>query len=352
MRELTADLDPNYHPPRGMRVLGLVVEVYEKMSGFSGLNRRAITPVKREIEMVVGDTKMIADGVRGIRLDPVDGKPLPAWHPGAHLDLDLPSGRLRQYSLCGDPADRLHYNIAVRRIDEGGGGSLEVHSLRKGQQLTIHGPRNAFPYVGFDKYLFVAGGIGITPIRPMIYDAIQRGCDWQFIYTGRTRASMPFISEFEWLDKDRVHIWPDDEYGTPDGKKIISMAPEGAALYTCGPPPMIDAIRAEIPSEQIGTLHYERFSAPPVVGGEPFEVVLAASGHVVQVGAEESALAAIRKIKPDVTYSCQNGYCGTCPVRLIGGDVQHRDRCLSDEQRKNQIAICVSRGVDRITVDL
>jgi ferredoxin len=115
---------------------------------------------------------------------------------------------------------------------------------------------------------------------------------------------------------------------------------------------MIDAIRAEIPADRIATLHYERFSPPPVVGGEPFEIVLARSGHVVPVAADQTALAAVRTVLPDIAYSCRQGFCGTCPAALLGGTVEHRDRCLTDMQRETRIALCVSRGTGRVTLDL
>jgi len=342
-------------PSRSMRALGVVVAAYEKLSGLSGQFRPPVVEVRREIEMVVILIEDVGDGVVALTLKPADGAELPAWHPGAHLDVVLPSGRLRQYSLTGRLEDRSAYTIAVRRIADGGGGSREVHELRVGQTLTIRGPRNAFPFIPVEKYLFVAGGIGVTPIRPMVYDAIARGADWRFVYTGRDRASMPFLAEFERLaaeHPDRVQLRPDDEYGVPTGDAILEYAPTGAALYTCGPPPMIDTIRASIPADAIATLHYERFSPPPVVGGEPFTVVLAASGHVVPVAGDQSALAAIRAVLPDVAYSCQQGYCGTCPVAVLGGDVHHHDRCLTDAQRESRMAICVSRGAGRLTLDL
>ncbi len=335
-----------------MRALGAIVFAYEKMSGVSGRLRPEIAAVDRRLYVRVGGIDAVGDDVVSLRLEPVDGRPLPRWHPGAHLDVELPSGRLRQYSLCGAPAERDHYRIAVRRLPEGGGGSLEMHELRVGTELILRGPRNAFPFIAVERYLFVAGGIGITPILPMLHDAVARDVDWVFVYTGRTRAAMPFIDEVERLDPARVHIWPDDEYGRPDGQKIVELAPPGAALYTCGPPPMIEAIRAQIPAERVATLHYERFSPPPVVGGEPFEVVLARSGHVVPVAADQTALAAVRSVLPDVAYSCRQGFCGTCPVALIGGAVEHRDRCLTDQQRDTRMALCVSRGTGRITLDL
>ncbi|MGO4255166.1 PDR/VanB family oxidoreductase [Marmoricola sp. RAF53] len=346
-------------PSRSMRALGVLVTLYEKVSGLSGQFRPEIVPVRREIDVVLDRVDPVGDGVVSLRLVAADGSALPSWHPGAHLDLTLPSGRVRQYSLTG-AADDPAWTIAVRAIPDGGGGSLEVHRLEPGARLVVRGPRNAFPFISVDRYLFVAGGIGITPIRPMLRDAIARGADWQFVLTGRTRASMPFLDELEALaaeHPDRVHLRPDDEFGVPDGKEVLAHAPDGAALYCCGPPPMIDAIRAAIPvrygpAEHIATLHYERFSPPPVVGGEPFTVVLARSGHVVPVASDQSALAAVREVLPDVAYSCQQGYCGTCPVALLGGDVQHHDRCLSDAEREHAFALCVSRATDRVTLDL
>ncbi len=282
---------------------------------------------------------------------------LPAWQPGAHVDVVLPSGEMRQYSLCGDPRRGDEYRIAVRRITDGGGGSQQMHALRVGDRLTLHGPRNAFPFITTDRYLFVAGGIGITPIRPMLQDAIARGADWALVYTGRTRDGMPFLDELQGLDPRRVHIRPDDEYGAQwrgdTGRRAARSESAGCrALYCCGPPPMIAAVRAELPAEHIASLHSERFSPPPVLGGEPFELMLAASGRLVQVGAEQSALPALRAELPDVAYSCQQGFCGTCPVRVLGGEVEHRDRCLTEAGRADSMVICVSRGVGRVTVDL
>lgn len=342
-------------PTRGMRALGVIVTLYEKMSGLSGQFRPEVQPVRRETEVVVEARRAEADGVVSLRLAPVDGGLLAPWRPGAHLDLILPSGRQRQYSLTGVPGERAAYAIAVRAIPDGGGGSLEVHGLEVGQRLSIRGPRNAFPFIAVPRYLFVAGGIGITPIRPMLADAIARDADWAFVYTGRDRASMPFWEECEQLAArfpGRVHLRPDDEFGVPTGASVLELAPDGAALYCCGPPPMIEAIRAVIPAENIATLHYERFSPPPVLGGEPFTVVLARSGHVVPVAGDQSALAAIREVLPDVAYSCQQGYCGTCPVPLLGGEVEHRDRCMTEAERGQRMAICVSRGSGRVTVDL
>ncbi|MEP7179705.1 MAG: PDR/VanB family oxidoreductase [Pseudonocardiales bacterium] len=335
------------------RTLRTVAAGYQQLSAFSGHGRPPVRAAARELSMTVDDIRPEADDVISVRLVPTDQPDLPVWQPGAHLDLLLPSGRIRQYSLCGDPAQRTCFQIAVRRIADGGGGSVEVHdALRPGSVVHARGPRNAFPFIQVERYLFVAGGIGITPIRPMVHDAIRRGADWSLVYTGRTRASMPFLAELAALAVERVQVWPDDEFGVPEAKSVLAAAPDGAALYCCGPPAMIAAIQAELPAENIATLHHERFSAPPVQGGTAFEIELARSATLVPVGAGQSALAAVRAVLPDIAYSCQQGFCGTCPVRVLGGTVEHRDRCLTETERFASMAICVSRGTGRVVLDL
>ncbi|WNG88030.1 PDR/VanB family oxidoreductase [Mycobacterium sp. ITM-2016-00317] len=312
--------------------------------------------VDRDLRVRVARVSEEANDVRAVWFTRTDNELFPAWDPGAHVDVVLPSGRTRQYSLNGDPDDLRTYRIAVRRIDEtrgGGGGSAEVHALEVGQALTLKGPRNAFPFINSPHgYLFVAGGIGITPILPMLRDVARRGDPYVLIYTGRDRASMPFLDEIaEIAGHHDVHIWPDDEYGAPDAGKIIALAPTGAALYTCGPIPMIEAIRAQIPDPHIDTLHYERFSPPPVLGGEAFTVQLATSGVEVLVKSDESALTAIRRTKPGQAYSCQQGFCGTCKVRVLGGQVEHRDNVLTDDERADHMILCVSRAQGSIAID-
>lgn len=310
--------------------------------------------VDRDLHVVVEEVRSVADGVVTITMRREDGQRLPAWFPGAHVDVVLPSGRMRQYSLNGPRNDRLRYRIAVRAIPReagGGGGSLEMHSLGAGDRLTLKGPRNAFPFV-FNQhgYLFVAGGIGITPILPMLRRTARLDrVPWTLVYTGRTRASMPFLDEIGEIaaaHPERVHIWPDDEYGTPDGPKILELAPAGAMLYTCGPAPMIDAIRAVIPAPQIDSLHYERFSPPPVHGGRPFSILLDRSGVRVDVGPRESALAAVRRAYPAQAYSCQQGFCGTCKVRVLSGAVEHHDHVLMPYERDGHMMLCVSRAAE------
>lgn len=336
-------------PPRTFTALfGALIGTAEKLSAASGLLRPAVRAVQRDLHLAVVAVTPEAEEVISLTLAAAEGTPLPRWRPGCHIDLVLPSGRVRQYSLCGDPADRGVYRIAVRRIPDGGGGSLEAHTLRPGDRVIVRGPRNAFPFIAAPAYLFVAGGIGITPILPMVRQAAGHGADWQLVYTGRTRASMPFLDELSALDADRVHVWPDDERGVPDAATILALSPADAQLYVCGPPPMITAIR----SEPVTALHYERFSPAPIVGGAPFDLLLGGSGETVHVAADESALTALRRVRPAIAYSCQNGFCGTCVVRYTVGTVEHHDRCLPEAARQNQMAICVSRGVGTVALDL
>ena len=341
------------------RVMEWVVERWVPLAIASGRRRRPVGHVDRDLRCVVSDVTPEAEDVVSLTLTREGGLRLPAWEPGSHLDLVLPSGAMRQYSLNGDPADLSSYRIAVRRIPAergGGGGSLEVHGLRAGAHVVARGPRNAFPFIGGPGYLFVAGGIGITPILPMLRDVVgRRDIPWSLVYTGRSRASMPFLDEIAEMTEgleEHVHVWPDDERGTPDVREILDLAPHRALLYCCGPMPMIDALRAVIPDPQIDALHYERFSPPPVHGGSPFRLTLARTGTEVEVGAEETALTAVRRVRPSQAYSCQQGFCGTCKVRVLDGDVEHRDHALAPYERDGHMMLCVSRGRGDVVIDV
>jgi ferredoxin-NADP reductase len=339
------DLRGRQRADRMFRALGTLITFYDWLTA-AFARRPPIRRVERDLKLVVDEVRAEASDVRSLRLVCADGSELPSWQPGSHLDVLLPSGRCRQYSLCGDPADRSSYRIAVRRLADGGGGSRELHdSISAGSTLTIRGPRNAFPYVDAAGYLFIAGGIGITPILPMVKQAAAGSKPWQLVYTGRSRASMPFLDELIALDPARVRIRPYDEYGFPcTGAELLEYAPAGATVYCCAPPTMIANVRRDRPANAAAALHYERFTTPPVVGGTPFEIELRRSNRVLTVPADRSALDVIRGTAPNVAYSCQQGFCGTCRTRVISGDVEHRDRVLTDRERTDTMTICVSRG--------
>lgn len=302
-----------------------------------------------------------ADGVVSLRLEAPSGAELPAWYPGAHLQLELPSGTIRHYSLNGDPADRTAYRVAVRRVP-GGSGSAEIHdTVTEGTVLRVAGPVNAFPFAAEPRVLFVAGGIGITPVLPMARKAARLGLDWRLVYTGRSRATMPFTGELSALPGagERVKILADDETGVPDAAALLEPAPAGAAVYVCGPPPMLNGVReaanAAIDAGRLRSFHFERFTAPPIENGHPFEVELARSGTVLQVPADKTVLDTLRASNPATPYSCKQGFCGTCVQRVLSGTVDHRDQRLTpDDRAAGDMLVCVSRAAEgeRLVLDL
>ena len=341
-------------PDRLIRVAGMAVPHFlSAVMSLGGDQELPDLPVAvNRMTVVVLDRRRVArdEDVVALTLAAPDGALLPQWHPGAHVDVHLPSGRMRHYSLCGDPLDRRQYRIAVRRIPGGGGGSLEAHGLSIGDTVDISEPRNAFmmPVPGSgsraEKLRFVAGGIGITPILPMARLAEHLGVPWSMRYTGRHRESLPFLDELAGYG-DKVAVRTDDDHGLPTAADLLDGVDARTAVYACGPPPMLELVRRSIPLEWHTELHMERFAPLPVVDGTPFELELARSGDVVQVGGDQSALAALRAVRPDVSYSCQQGFCGSCVQTVVAGEVDHRDHALTDKQREQgQILLCVSRA--------
>ncbi len=316
----------------------------------SGHSQRRSTTGRR---LTVTARSTPADGVVLLRLE---GSGLPRWQPGAHLDLVLPSGLVRQYSLCGDPADADSYTVATRLAEDGRGGSREVHErIREGDEVEIRGPRNRFPLADAPAYVLVAGGIGITPVLPMLRALAASGADWRLLYGGRSRATMPFLAEIAELDADggRVTVVPQDESGHPDVAAALADAAPGTAVHCCGPQPLMDAVATALPPGC--TLHLERFAAaaPDAAGSAPFEVELRRSGRTVRVAAGQSALAAVRAELPHVSYSCEQGFCGTCQQHVLEGEVDHRDDLLDAAERADSMLLCVSRcRGERLVLDL
>jgi ferredoxin-NADP reductase len=348
------DLRGRGHPDRLFRALGGLIDGYEWLTCGASLHRRPARKVIRERILTVQQTRVEAAGVRSFSLVSGSGDPLPRWQPGAHLDILLPSGRRRQYSLCGDPADRSAYRIAVRLIAHGAGGSRELHeSVATGCTMSVRGPRNAFPFVPASHYLFLAGGIGITPILPMVKHAAAGGTPWQLVYTGRCRQSMPFLDELSELDPNRILLRPYDQYGYLPGTRLLAHALPGATVYCCGPPAMIASVRRDFPTSAASALHGERFTAPPIAGGEAFDVRLWRSNRVIRVPADRSVLDTLQEVLPTLPYSCRRGFCGTCRTRVIAGEVAHHDQVLTPQERAETMTICVSRSRGGpITLDL
>ncbi|TVZ99496.1 PDR/VanB family oxidoreductase [Streptomyces sp. BK340] len=306
-------------------------------------------PRSRALRLLLTGHETVADGVVQLRLE---GGGLPRWEPGAHLDLVLPSGLVRQYSLCGDPEDGSSYTVATRLVEGGRGGSREVHEqLTEGMELEVRGPRNRFPLVEAPSYVFVAGGIGITPVLPMLR-ALPDGTDWRLLYGGRTRASMPFLEEVRGLAGDRLTLVAEDEDGRPDLEALFAGVPEGTAVYCCGPEGLMEAVEARLPEG--ATLHLERFAPRTSAdGNHAFEVELRRTGRTLPVPAGSTVLAAVRRALPDTAYSCEQGFCGTCQQRVVEGEVDHRDELLTDAERTDSMLICVSRAIsERLVLDM
>jgi ferredoxin-NADP reductase len=294
------------------------------------------------IELVVTDRRVLADDVVGLTLATVDGTPVPEWDPGAHVDLSLGNGLQRQYSLCGDPADRSAWQVAVLREPAGRGGSDYVHTgLTVGGKVSARGPRNHFPLHPAPSYRFIAGGIGITPILAMVEAAERAGADWRLLYGGRRRASMAFLDRLAGYG-DRVEVRPQDEYGLLDLAAAIDGAPPGTLVYCCGPEPLLSAVEQRCPP---GVLHTERFTALPAAPGEAFEVVLGGSGRTFTIEAGRSILETLEDGGVNVLFSCREGTCGTCETGVLDGEPDHRDVLLTDAERAvgDVMMICVSR---------
>jgi ferredoxin-NADP reductase len=330
----------------GMRVL------FGGLASASRWTPSRVRPVPRTQSAVVTKRELVAPDVVALTLSDPGGRLLPSWTPGAHIDIALPSGRRRQYSLCGPPGRRTDYRIAVRRIADGGGGSIEMHAaFDAGDTLAFEGPRNAF-YLGTAEHdaLFVIGGIGVTPMLPMIQVAQQRRTDWRAIYAGRSREYMPFLDEVMSVAPDRVTVWADDEHGGVAGvDDLLAGAGPTTAVYVCGPAGMLDAVRVAR-NEHAAPLHYERFSPPPVVDGAPFELELARSRRLLNVPANRSALDVMLDHDPTTPYSCQQGYCGTCKVKVLAGQVDHRGRTVVAD---DEMLVCMSRAKgERLVLDV
>ncbi|MEU6259769.1 PDR/VanB family oxidoreductase [Streptomyces sp. NPDC047043] len=295
-------------------------------------------PRSRALRLLVASHETVAQGVVQLRLE---GRDLPRWEPGAHLDLVLPSGVVRQYSLCGDPADGSAYTVATRLVEDGRGGSREVHErVQEGMELEVRGPRNRFPLVEARSYVFIAGGIGITPILPMLR-ALGDGVEWRLLYCGRSRESMPFLEEVEKLGRHRVTVVT----GAPD-LDVLDVSEE-AAVYCCGPEGLMAAAQERFPQ-----VHLERFT-PRAAHGTAFEVELRRSARTLTVPADSTVLAAVRAELPGTAYSCEQGFCGTCQQRVLEGEVEHRDELLTDAERADSMLICVSRArSERLVLDM
>lgn len=278
------------------------------------------------------------------------GQDLPGFSAGAHADLGLPNGMRRSYSLIGDAGDARIYRFAIGRDPAGRGASRFIHDeLRVGDRVSVSAPRNAFPlHPAAPYHLFIAGGIGITPIRAMIETLTRLGDDrWRLVYAGRSRTRMAFLDELSALGRIDVHA--DDECGGKvlDLAAIIAAAPATAHLYCCGPAPMLAAFETATAGRAPGSVHLERFGAAPAASGDTAVTVrLARSGRVFEVPAGETILDHLLDAGVNVGFSCMSGMCGSCRVVVLEGIPDHRDEVLSPAERaaNDRLMICCSRA--------
>ncbi|WP_458315932.1 PDR/VanB family oxidoreductase [Mycolicibacterium brisbanense] len=312
---------------------------------------------EHEVDLRVESVEIVADDVVALALVDANGSDLASWTPGAHIDLILGDDVIRQYSLCGSVSDTKTYRVAVLKNASGRGGSIAVHRLAAGSTVRVRGPRNHFPMVVSPRYQFIAGGIGITPILPMIADAHAAGADWNLLYGGRSRQSMAFLDELAPYGQ-RVTIVPEDEAGRLDLAACIGNPREGTAVYCCGPSGLLDVVEETCESWPAGSLHYERFSPKEQVlvpQVSTFDVVLARSGMTLTVPADKSIFAVCEEAGVSVLGSCLEGLCGTCETGVLDGAVDHRDSILNEQERESNefMMICVSRcRSTQLTLDL
>jgi ferredoxin-NADP reductase len=311
-----------------------------------------------EADLVVTEVETLAEDVVALTLADPAGATLPAWTPGAHIDLVLDENHTRQYSLCGLPSEPSRWRVAVLKAPDSRGGSVLVHEkMEIGAAVRVRGPRNHFPLAASRRYLFIAGGIGITPLLPMIAEAAASGVDWQLVYGGRSRSSMAFVEELAGYG-DRVTIVAQDEAGMPDLDALLSEPRDGTLVYCCGPEGLLAAVEKHCAHWPAGSLHLERFAAkvePERADEPPFDVVLQRSGLTLTVPPGQSIFDAVREAGVSVLGSCLEGICGTCETEVLDGEVDHRDSVLTaEEQESNEfMMICVSRCRSaRLTLDL
>ncbi len=318
-------------------------------------------PEARELILKVRHKSEIADGVFLFELRASDGGDLPPFTPGSHITVTAPSGQKRRYSLCNDTSERERYLIAVKREISGRGGSLSfTKEVAEGDEIAVEPPANEFEMAKSEpkRFIFIAGGIGITPIRAMILHCIRHGKEnFQLYYFTRTPSGMAFRKEFGGSEFEGKVVLHHDN-GDPDQAYDLWPVLEeqrGAHLYCCGPRGLMDAVRDMTGHWPDSAVHFEDFvgASAPHADDKPFEIRLAKSGAAYEVPAGVSILDTLRRHGHALASSCESGTCGTCRCRFIEGEPDHRDLVLSDDEKKTEIMICVSRAISpTLTLDL
>jgi len=287
-----------------------------------------------------------------------DRRPLVPFTPGAHIDVQVPNGLVRQYSLCGDARDASRYKIAVKREPDGRGGSRSMHEdLEEGSAIGILEPRNHFPLADDAKHsLFIAGGIGITPIYAMIQALDAAGGSWELHYCARSQAHAAFYPELVALGGRRVTSWF-AEQPLLDARTLLHDIRDDTHVYCCGPTGLMGSVKQATAHWPAGRIHFEYFAAPARndAPNRHFEIELRSAGMVLEVPPERTILAVVREHGIDVPSSCEEGVCGTCETRVLEGECDHRDLLLPEAEAaaNTSMMICVSRARShRLVLDL
>lgn len=314
------------------------------------------------IQVSVSKAQAIARDVLLLELQGAQGQALPGATPGSHIDLHLPNGLIRQYSLTNAQGEvsQSCYQVAIGRDAQSRGGSEWIHDkLRVGTTLSISEPRNLFELdlARHHKVLLIGAGIGITPIYAMAHAAARSGLDWTLAACARSASRMAFAEELQALDKHRVRFHFDLEQGKPMDLQALITSNVWDAVYACGPAGLLDAIEEKTKDWPTGSVRMERFKAAEQdnSGNQAFEVVLSKSGQSIHVSATETALEALERCGVDHPFACREGLCGTCEVQLLEGQADHRDNVLDAQDRAEgrRFIPCVSRcGGSRLVIDL
>lgn len=287
-----------------------------------------------------------ADDTNFFEFRPLSGE-VPRFSAGAHIDVHLPNGMIRQYSLTNSQDERHRYVIGVKRDANSRGGSVYMmDKLEVGAEITIGGPRNNFPLNESAPHsVLIAGGIGVTPMFSMMARLESTGASWELFFAVRKRSEVA-MPDLLTAHGDKIHLHIDEEAGGfVDLAAIVKHAPRSSHLYCCGPGPMLDAFEAATKSWPYGEAHVEHFSSlTPVASEGGFTVVLAKSGLTIQVAPGQTILDAVRDAGVDAPSSCEQGVCGACETRVLSGIPDHRDMILSPQEQEanDTMMICCS----------
>ena len=350
---LLVEWDPAANPER--RDPGLLQHRHALRIGES--SRKSVSRAVR-----VEHIQTLAHDIVRLTLSAADGQAFAPWTPGSHIDLDCgDTGLSRQYSLCSDPADRMRLHIAVLKDPQSRGGSVWLHErLSEGDRLQVRGPRNHFSFDEAAKQVvFVAGGIGVTPVLAMARQAMQLGMDYVFHYSGRSRKHMAFLDELQALHGERLQLHLSSEGTRADYAALLAESGAGTQVYACGPTALLQAIESACAGLPGVTLKLEHFQAAASVldaaREHAFEIELKDSGLLLTVPANCTVMETLRAANIDVQSDCGEGLCGSCEVRVLAGEVDHRDVVLSVDERvqHHKMMVCCSRAVgQRLVLEL